>query len=209
MPEKIWNDQGCEVCRQNILSGKPLIELSLNVPHHIRLLFCLDCKSLWCEEERFANVITKEKALEKFDISEPELNLVLEGGYSVNIVNFKPENDLEESLFKVQNGKVDLQIFLELLKESDIFVPSGTEINDDLSGFSPLLFEKENGSFVSVFTSQSRLAPFNEKTKYHIQMTGNDFFLRLPPNYGVVVNPGWRIGCEIDCNTIASQLKEK
>lgn len=80
MPEKKWSDQGCYVCRQKILSGKPLVELAVNIPHHIRLLLCQDCKSLWCEEERFANVITKEKALQDFDISESDLDRALKDG---------------------------------------------------------------------------------------------------------------------------------
>lgn len=77
MTEKKWSDQGCEVCRQKVLSGKPLIELSINIPHHIRLLLCPDCKSLWCEDERFANVITKENALKNFDISGHDLEQAL------------------------------------------------------------------------------------------------------------------------------------
>ena len=125
----------------------------------------------------------------------------------MNIVDFEAENELEDCLLKAQKGEVELRIFLERLKDSALFVPSGTEVNDDLSGFTPLLFEKDNGSFVSIFTSQSRLTPFVEKAKYHIRMYGKEFFLRLPPSYGVVVNPGWSVGCEIDSNTIASQLK--
>lgn len=125
----------------------------------------------------------------------------------MNAADFEAENELEDCLLKAQKGEVELRVFLELLKDSALFVPSGTEVNNDLSGFTPLLFEKDNGSFVSVFTSQSRLTPFVEKAKYHIQMHGQEFFSRLPPSYGVVVNPGWSVGCEIDSNIIASQLK--
>lgn len=125
----------------------------------------------------------------------------------MNVVDFKSENDLEDCLLKAQRGEVDLSVFLELLKSSALFVPSGTEVSNDLSSFTPLLFEKDDGSFVSVFTSQSRLAPFVEKAKYHIQMHGKELFTRLPPSYGVVVNPGWSVGCEIDSNIIALQFK--
>ena len=79
MYEKTWVDQGCEICRQKILSGKPLIEFSINIPNHIRLLLCTDCKSLWCEEERFATVITKENALDNFEILESDLDQALKG----------------------------------------------------------------------------------------------------------------------------------
>ena len=47
----------------------------------------------------------------------------------------------------------------------------------------------EGEPFVAVYTALSR--PPKDMAPYLLQAVGSHFFLRLPPGYGVIINPGY------------------
>lgn len=69
----LWEQQGCNECREKLLSGRRLPEISSNPQNHIRLQKCPTCKALWLIEERFFKVIAKDEALKQFDIAASDL----------------------------------------------------------------------------------------------------------------------------------------
>jgi hypothetical protein len=62
-------------------------------------------------------------------------------------------------------------------------------VQEDGSRFQPVLLEMEGEPYVAVYTALSR-AP-KDMAPYLLQAVGSYFFLRLPPGYGVIVNPGY------------------
>lgn len=62
-----FEDSGCKVCRQNVLTGEPMPEIAVDILGHTKLKKCLKCGAIWEYEEHQAKVITKEEALKKYD----------------------------------------------------------------------------------------------------------------------------------------------
>jgi hypothetical protein len=77
------------------------------------------------------------------------------------------------------------------LAASPLFISSKTEVQADGSGFEPLLLEESGKPLVAAFSSLDRPGLHSDVASYVLQMDGREFFLRLPPKYGVIVNPGY------------------
>jgi|GEM_PF-1276458 len=121
---------------------------------------------------------------------------------------FIPENEFEEG---IQRAKLQLLPASDLLKKlvsMDVFISSVTEIQQDGSGFTPLLVGSNEQPLVSIFSSINRPTLHRERASYILKMPGDEFILRLPPNYGVIVNPGYESQLVIAPQT-ASQLAEE
>ena len=61
----------------------------------------------------------------------------------------------------------------------------------------PFVFDKEGAQMVAVYTDRERVKKLGSAARFCIVMTGRDFIDRLPPGFGVVVNPGFTIGLDI------------
>lgn len=105
--------------------------------------------------------------------------------------DFNPENDLEVTIVEAKRGVVPIDTLLMNLAASPLFVSSKTEVQTDGSGFEPLLLEESGKPLVAAFSSVDRPGLHSEVARYVLQMGGREFFLRLPPKYGVIVNPGY------------------
>jgi len=105
--------------------------------------------------------------------------------------NFEPKNDLEVAIVEAKRGIVPIDTLLLRLTKFPLFISSKTEVQKDGEGFEPLLLEESGNPLVAVFSSLERPALHSEVAGYVLQMTGREFFLRLPPKYGVIVNPGY------------------
>jgi hypothetical protein len=57
-----WNSKGCEVCRKMWLSGNFPEEVAVNIERHASLHCCPVCKTLWEQNERYADVISDTDA---------------------------------------------------------------------------------------------------------------------------------------------------
>ena len=121
---------------------------------------------------------------------------------------FMPENDLEIAIVEAKRGDVSVDAVLMDLAASPLFVSSKTEVQDDGSGFEPLLLEESGKPLVAAFSSLERPGLHSEVASYVIQMNGREFFLRLPPTYGVIINPGYVTQLIIAPDAV-SDLREK
>lgn len=104
---------------------------------------------------------------------------------------FSPENDLEVAIVEAKRGAAPIDALLMKLAASPLFISSKTEVQADGSGFEPLLLEESGKPLVAAFSSLDRPGLHCDAASYVLQMDGREFFLRLPPKYGVIVNPGY------------------
>jgi SseB protein N-terminal domain len=107
------------------------------------------------------------------------------------LADFIPANPLEEAVLQARAGARSLHDLLTDLAAAVLFVSSKTEVRADGTGFEPLLLGDRQQPLVAVFTDVERPAFHRAEASFILQMPGRDFFLRLPPGYGVVVNPGF------------------
>lgn len=115
--------------------------------------------------------------------------------------NFTPVNKLELLLTKAQEGTIPLEEFLEALMQSELHLPSDTEVNEDRSGFSPMLLTKNDNHFIGVFTARERIEKIAPQFKFCLSIPQGSEVLKwlrtIAPNCGILVNPGFYAGLEI------------
>jgi hypothetical protein len=105
------------------------------------------------------------------------------------LLAFEPENDIEHQILNARDEGLSGDALMRQIAEAELFIPSMNDVKADGSGFKPVLLEQNDLAFVAVFTAMSRqpkgMAPYIMRTG------GKHFFLRLPPGYGVIFNPGY------------------
>lgn len=102
-----------------------------------------------------------------------------------------PENDFERDILSAKRQAIPISALLDKLVSIKLFVSSMTEVMQDGSGFSPLLAGTSEQPLVCAFTSISRPALHRERASYILSIAGDEFVLRLPPIYGLIVNAGY------------------
>ncbi len=116
---------------------------------------------------------------------------------NVNIA-FKPVNNLERLLFAAQKGELLLTDFMPKLLESQIYIPSTEEVQPNGKGLQPLFFDRQGNSMVAVFTDLSRITDeFKTHAKYCLCIVTKELLAGFPKDFGIVINPGHRVGIEI------------
>lgn len=121
-------------------------------------------------------------------------------------VSFEPENILEEKLVGAQQGMLDFSDFWQTFLFSDIYIPSGTPVENDLTDVTPLLYQRGDLVLMALCTSLGRLYAIKRMTDYCLKMNSKELLIRMPPHYGVVINPGQRFGLELSEEAV-SKLK--
>lgn len=109
----------------------------------------------------------------------------------MQLSKFTPENELEVAILRAREGTCSISELMELLIESEIYVSSKTEVAQDGGGFEPLLVGERAHPLVAVFSSLSRPGLHRQMAEFVLKMKGREFFRRLPPGYGVTLNPGY------------------
>ena len=61
---------------------------------------------------------------------------------------------------------------------------------------------------VAVFSAPDRPALHREAASYVLQMNGRELFLRMPPDYGIILNPGFIVQLVITPDVIASMREQ-
>lgn len=121
---------------------------------------------------------------------------------------FLPSTELEIALLKAKSGFLPASELLRLFVDARIILPSATEVAADGGGFQPLQFAKENTQMIGCFTAAERIADFSNMAPFYLEVTGKQFLQRLPPGYGVVINPGWSVGFDISPQGVAKILAD-
>lgn len=115
----------------------------------------------------------------------------------MTVESAQPQNELERVLLRAKERTIPLDSFLSLLLASDLFIPSRSEVQADSSGFVPLIFDRHGIPMTAVFTVAARVLIYQHEAKYFLKMNGRELLARMPPDYGIVVNPGHQLGLEI------------
>jgi SseB protein N-terminal domain len=105
------------------------------------------------------------------------------------LLAFEPESDIERRILDVQAGRYSADALMREMAECDLFIPSQGEVQQDGRGFVPVLVDQAGMPLVTVFTALSRHSRDIAETV--LKATGRAFFRRLPPGYGVIINPGY------------------
>lgn len=121
---------------------------------------------------------------------------------------FHPLNDLEVSLLAAKENEISLETFVRQLVRSDLALPTAKEVQSDGSGFEPIIFDKQGSSMLSAFTDKVRVSQLAHIARYCLVMNGLELLRRIPPRYGLVINPGLDVGFELSSEGIAEILKE-
>jgi hypothetical protein len=109
------------------------------------------------------------------------------------LAEFEPTNDFESSIVKAKAGALSLDALMTKMSAAEVFVSSKTEVQDDGSGFTPLLLGEAASPLVAVFSSLARPDLHRHMAEYVLQMSGTEFVRRMPPGYGFVLNPGFKV----------------
>lgn len=117
-------------------------------------------------------------------------------------LSFTPETPIEHRILAAQNGELSGDALLREIAASNLYIPSKDEVQEDGSRFQPVLFEMEGEPYVAVYTALAR-AP-KDLAPYLLQTVGTYFFLRLPPGYGVMINPGYAVQMLVPAHGVAA-----
>lgn len=115
---------------------------------------------------------------------------------------FDPTNDLENELVEVMQGNTELPEFLGKLMEVDVYIPSASEIQQDGTGFQPLMFERDEEAYMGVFSAAERGNQYSDDAPYCLSMKGKQLIQFVPNDIGLVMNPGYDVGFEIPARGI-------
>jgi hypothetical protein len=110
---------------------------------------------------------------------------------------FVPTNDFETTLVAVQTGHTPLASLLQAFMENDIAIPSAQEVMPDGTGMDPVFYDKEGIQMLAAYTSLDRAKCVSDVARYCLVMKGRQFLERMPPEYGLVINPGFKVGFDV------------
>ena len=126
----------------------------------------------------------------------------------MELLEFRPENELEKAIEDAKRGALSFADLVEVVVRSNLYISSKGEVQQDGSGFEPLLLEQKGNPLVAAFSSLSRPALHKQMAEYVLQMNGREFFLRMPPGYGVILNPGYVAQLIIPSDGVADLKKD-
>ena len=126
----------------------------------------------------------------------------------IKMTDFYPINDVETSLVAAMNSRMPMAEFMKIFLASTVELPSANEVHVDGAGLSPIIFDKEGVGMLALFTHKDRIASFAERAPYCVSIKAIDVLRRLPPGYGVVVNPGVKFGFDISSDGVREILRD-
>jgi hypothetical protein len=107
----------------------------------------------------------------------------------VALLAFTPETPIEHRILMAQAGQLSGDELLREIAAANLYIPSADEVQEDGSRFQPILIDMGGRPFVTVYTALQRAQ--RDGVPHLLQAAGSHFFLRLPPGYGIVINPGY------------------
>ncbi|SEL94018.1 SseB protein N-terminal domain-containing protein [Roseateles sp. YR242] len=121
---------------------------------------------------------------------------------------FAPLNDFESRLARAQRGEFAVKDVLASLAAAELALPSAAPVQEDWSGFQPLLFSKDGVPMLACFSAKERVTDYAAMTPYCLAIKGRELLRRMPAGHGLVVNPGQRVGFDISPEGIAQIVDE-
>lgn len=124
------------------------------------------------------------------------------------MTSFVPVNAFETTLLRAKQGQAAMSELLAALVAAELAVPTAGEVEKDGSGFQPLLFHKQDAPMLACFSDKSRIENFGHAAPYCLVMRGSEILGRIPPGYGLVVNPGQSIGFDVTPEGLAGIVRD-
>ena len=131
-------------------------------------------------------------------------------------LNFDPRNPLEHKLLATQEGGLDGASFLTELMGLSVFLPVQDGVG--IAGFQggdaahPIVLARDDGSRVApIFSSPDRVKPFLPQLPGYCGGFLGEFrwvLDKLGPQTGIVLNPGWDVGFEIEATVMHALRSE-
>lgn len=129
---------------------------------------------------------------------------------------FVAENELEKKLIQAQNGEIEGEEFLKEMLDLQVFMPVLDK--HSIGGFqeskeaTPLSVKDEDGTeMVILFTSPERAKEFVKDYPGYDGGLLEDFkwvIEKIGGGYGVVLNPGFEVGLELEANMLEQMTKQ-
>ena len=122
---------------------------------------------------------------------------------------FHPSNELERVLVQAQSGTLSVDDFFERLLASQVALLLDKEVPE--SGWdnssSPLVLKSpRGGNVLAAFTEVDRATLMSQRSSSHKYALLVDFqwvLKGVAPGLGIVLNPGWPVGVEIEPTRVA------
>jgi hypothetical protein len=106
----------------------------------------------------------------------------------------EPERErtpLELAISEGQAGRGDMNDVIAQFVNALIVVPTATEVKDDLNDLQPVLFDREGTPMLASFSHVDMIpAEVIEVAQYAVQMPAAELVQAIPPETGLVINPG-------------------
>ena len=104
---------------------------------------------------------------------------------------------LEEAIGRAMRGESAGADVPGLLTAATLVVPSGAAVGERFEGFQPVLYDRDGTPVLAVFTSFDKAGIVAEIAPYAVTLTGRDLLAMMPPDHGLVVNPGHAEGFDM------------
>jgi len=120
------------------------------------------------------------------------------------MIDFQPQNSLEEKLLEVQSGKLHPGTFFQFLQSSqavmllDKSLPASGVWDNTIN---PLILNSPHGfPVLALFSSPERATPFTKDFPAHqfaLQVDIRWLLRGVPPDVGIAMNPNSSVGFEL------------
>lgn len=105
---------------------------------------------------------------------------------------------VDRAIAGAKNGTLTMQTVLWTFAAATVCVPSGADPGPDRGGMRPVYYAKGETQMMAVFTSPVLPNSLQQLAPYLVTFAGEDVIARLPAGQGLVVNPGYPTGFEIE-----------
>ncbi|WP_176473087.1 SseB family protein [Sphingomonas lenta] len=109
-----------------------------------------------------------------------------------------PSNPLEAAIAEAKAGRLPIAAMLRALADAELLMPSGAPVAADGAGLRPLLFDRNRVPMVACYTAIERVRDVDRLAVWLWQAPARTCLPLVPPDHGLVLNPGQPIGFEID-----------
>jgi hypothetical protein len=123
---------------------------------------------------------------------------------------FAPQNELEKGLIAAQEGRIEPQVFIEVLLGSEVFMPiyekhqiGGLQTEERAR---PLKIQTDEGEVLVLFTSPERAKEFVADFPGYGGGLVADFtwvLEKLGLGFGIALNPGLEYGMDFEAQDVA------
>jgi hypothetical protein len=105
---------------------------------------------------------------------------------------------LEQAISKGQAGEGDMNSVLAEFVNAEVVVPTATDAQSSLNDLQPVLFDREGTPMLAAFTHPDMIGEqVKGVAEFSATLPAAELVQAIPPQTGLVVNPGNREGFEM------------